>query len=133
MNPEKRLQLVHAYISHNTRSVAWGTDMVLRQNPSENNFWAFEKMDELSHHTPDLSWELILQILHTPHEDSVTEVLAAGPLENLLAQFGEQLIDLVEKTAKDDPLFKALLGGVWQYSISPGVWSRIEACRGNPW
>jgi hypothetical protein len=133
MTPEERLQLVDAYVSHHTRRDVSEPDMVLRKVRDGDNFWAFEKMEELSHRDPDLCWELIIQVLHTPHENSVTEVLAAGPLEDLLAKFGAQVIDRVEKAALEDPLFKALLAGVWQNSIQPQVWARVEACRGEPW
>jgi hypothetical protein len=133
MSPEERLQLVVAYISNYTRRQTWGPNMVLREERGEEHFWAFEKMWDISHSDPDLCWELILQILHTPHEDSVTEVLAAGPLEDLLAEFGERVIDRVEQAAMVDPLLRDLLGGVWRNTISTSVWARIEACRGEPW
>jgi len=133
MNAGERSQLVAAYIAHYTRRHVWGKDMMLREESGQENFWAFEKMAELSRNEPDLCWELILQILHTPHEDSVTEVLAAGPLEDLLVHHGSRLIDRVERTATEDAALKHLLGGVWHNDIDPEVWARVEACRGRPW
>jgi hypothetical protein len=133
MSPTERLELIAAYISNYTRRHVWGSDMVLRESRGEDHFWAFEKMSELSRSEPDLCWELILQILHTPHEDSVTEILAAGPLEDLLVQHGERVIDRVEEAAATDALMKDLLGGVWKSSIPSPIWERVEACRGQPW
>jgi hypothetical protein len=133
MTPEDRNKVVAAFIEHNTRKFVWDSDMVLREEKGKDNHWAFEELYEASHKKPDLCWELILQILHTPHPESVTEVLAAGPLEDLLVHFGSQVIVRVEETARRDPLFKDLLGGVWKSSISSEIWKRVEACRGESW
>jgi hypothetical protein len=71
--------------------------------------------------------------LHTPHEDSVTEVLAAGPLEELLVQHGREIMDRLEKAAMWDASFRHLLGGVWETGIDKSVWARVDACRGERW
>lgn len=109
--------------------------MVLQEIKGERkaNFWAFESFENISRSDPELCWELILQTLHATHADSVKAVLAAGPLENLLACFGPQFIDRVETKAKDDPDFKDLLSGVWRNSMTEDVWARIQACRDAPW
>jgi hypothetical protein len=133
MTPEDRNKVVAGFIEHNTRNFVWGSDMVLREEKGKDNHWAFEALYEASHKNPDLCWELILQILHTPHADSVAEVLAAGPLEDLLALFGPQVINRVEETARKDPLFKDLLGGVWKNSMSEEIWNRVQACGGESW
>lgn len=135
MNTAERARLVAAYIERFTRDYAWDRDMVLRElkGEREENFWAFEAFDEASRSDPELCWELILQTLHTPHSDSVTEILAAGPLEELLAHFGPQFIERVEAKTREDAEFKDLLGGVWRNSMSDEIWARIEACRGEPW
>ncbi len=38
--------------------------MVTGEDLSDDNFWAFETMADLSLNRPDLCWELIAQILH---------------------------------------------------------------------
>lgn len=53
-------------------------------------------------------------------------VLSAGPVENLLKRFGPQFIDRVEVTARKDPTFAHMLGGVWPSAISKDVWERLE-------
>jgi hypothetical protein len=135
MNPAERARLVAAYIERFTRDYVWDRDMVLRElkGEREGNFWASESFGEIARTDPELCWELILQTLHTPHSDSVTAVLAAGPLEDLLGRFGEQFIGRVEAQAEKDAKFKDLLGGVWRNSMSDEIWARIEACRGDPW
>ena len=133
MNADERSQLVAAYISHHTRRHVWGQDMVLREELGEQNFWAFEKMAELAQNSPELCLDLILQILRTPHEDSVAEVLAAGPLEELLVHHGSEIIARLEKAAMEDASFRHLLGGVWETGIDKSVWARVDACRGERW
>src|SRR3954468_20977032 len=133
MTPEDRNKVVAGFIEHNTRTFVWGSDMVLREERGKENRWAFEQLYEASHRNPELCWELILQILRTPHPDSVTAVLAAGPLEDLLVHFGERVIDRVEEAARRDPAFRDLLGGVWKSSISAEVWKRVEVCQGEVW
>lgn len=134
MNTTERARLVSAYIERFTRDYVWDRAMVLREikGERENNFWAFQSFDEISRTDPELCWDLILQTLHTHHSDSVTAILAAGPLEDLLARFGEKFIDRVETQARDDSKFKDLLSGVWRNSMSDEVWTRVEACRGQP-
>ena len=135
MDPAERTRLVAAYIERFTREYVWDREMILRElkGEREENVWAFQSFDEISRSDPELCWELILQALHTPHAESVTAILAAGPLEDLLARFGPQFIERVEAKAHEDPEFKELLGGVWRNSMSDDIWARVEACRGQPW
>jgi hypothetical protein len=65
--------------------------------------------------------------------DPVLEVLAAGPLENLLVKHGSVLIDQVEELAQRSPVFRGLLGGVWQRETESAVWERIVAARTKAW
>ena len=133
MSPEERNELVTRFIEHMTRRHVLGPDSALREEKGREDLRAFAPFDEISRRDLDLTWELILQVLHTPHEDSVTAVLAAGPLEDLLARIGPIVIDRVEQRAAPDPDFRDLLGGVWRSSMSPEFWARVEACRGQPW
>jgi hypothetical protein len=60
-------------------------------------------------------------------------LLAAGPLEDLLAHHGELWIDRVEAQAQADPKFNYLLGGVWQNQMTEDVWQRVQAVRRDVW
>ena len=60
-------------------------------------------------------------------------VLAAGPLEDLLAKRGEDFIDRVEELARKDPKFNDLLGGVWRNTMTDEVWQRVQAIRNHVW
>ena len=93
-------------------------------------------VNELAREQPELCWEVILEILRSIKPDPKTttfQVLAAGPLEDLLASHGNAFIARVESRAEDDPNFKLLLGGVWQNTMPQGVWDRVQRCRGTTW
>lgn len=59
--------------------------------------------------------------------------LAAGALEDLLSEHGDELIETVEAEARRNPQFNLLLGGVWQGGMSPEIWCRIQAARLKVW
>jgi len=62
------------------------------------------------------------------------EVLAAGPLEQVLSNHGGEIIDRVETLARQDPSFSSLLGGVWQNAMSDSVWERVQKyCNKSGW
>lgn len=89
--------------------------------PGHQEFlWAIED-------SPDFAWEALLTALHDPRGAQHTGVLAAGPLEEFLSLHGLAFIDRVEAKAKEDPMFAALLSGVWQYTMSDGLWGRVRA------
>ncbi len=48
-------------------------------------------------------------------------------MEQLLGRYGAKFIDRVETQARVDPKFAKLLGGVWQSTMSPDIWSRVQA------
>src|SRR5258706_9999287 len=93
-------------------------------------------LNDLSREQPELCWEVILEIMRSIKPDPATttfQVLAAGPLEDLLTQHGEWFIDRIESEAKRNPRFKLLLGGVWKNVMPDAVWARLQRCRNDNW
>lgn len=133
MSPQERTKLAEAWIEHSTHRIERDEDNVFHEVRGKDHFEAWETLDRLCRDDPDVCWEIILEILHTPHHESVTWQLAAGPLEDLLARHGDEFIDRVEARAKVDPTFKDLLGGVWQNATSSPIWACVESIRGEPW
>lgn len=132
MTPTEITQLAATWVQHHSALAVKNHDAALSQ-PNVETFCAFEKLDDLCRNNANLCWECILAIHHYPHNDLVTSCLAAGPLEDFLANFGTEIIALVEAQAAIDPNFKFLLGGIWRNSIASDIWARLEACRGAPW
>ncbi len=78
---------------------------------------------------PEAAWIAILKILERDLTTDQMALLAAGPLENLLAQHGAAFIDRVEEQAKNSSRFNHLLGGVWRQDMPAEIWSRNESAR----
>jgi hypothetical protein len=94
-------------------------------------FNEIEVVFDLEREYPEETWSLILEILSKTDLVHVLAVLAAGPLEDLLAFHGEKVIDRVEVEAKANPRFKNLLLGVWQRStMSEELWKRVRGAAG---
>ena len=101
---------------------------------SRENHWSIEyvldldldgKFDEL--------WSFILYTYKQDVSNKVIEILAAGPLEDLLANDGETYIDEIEVLARKDPKFNNLLGGVWKNAMSDSLWERVCKARNKAW
>lgn len=91
---------------------------------------------ELPRDFPELAWLSILAVLEhlgPDVEDQRFAVLAAGPLEDLLDQYGEAFIGRVEAEARRNPAFALLLGGVWRSSIAQNVWDRMGVVAKRGW
>ena len=98
------------------------------------NWWAVsEVMDWSLDGDGDRLWGFIREIYKRDLPDKVTAVLAAGPLEDLLAKRGVDFIDRVEELARKDPKFNDLLGGVWRNAMPDEVWQRVQAIRNHVW
>ena len=114
------------------------TDAAIKHEVSspeaESMFWAFNEMVDTVRDKPFEALEVILEILKIAEEEQVLANLAAGPLEDLLAEHGIVVIDRIIELAKSDPRFRDLLQGVWGNSVDPRVWKMIRATEttGDP-
>jgi len=78
---------------------------------------------------PDTAWQAIMEISHLELTAEQEGLLAAGPLETLLAWHGAVFIDRVADEAKRNPRFSHLLGGVWRHRMPEEIWQRILIIR----
>jgi hypothetical protein len=90
-------------------------------------------MFDVVHDSPEVAWSAILRILERELTTEQIAILAAGPLEDLLARHGSQFIDRAEREAKQNPGFNHLLGGVWQSNMSQEIWQRVQTSRKETW
>jgi hypothetical protein len=95
-------------------------------------FASIMELDRLAHDEPERAWLLLLQILERDNSTHVLEMLAAGPLEDLIQYHGPAFIERIESQAKANPVFRHALGGVWE-SSTPEIWKRVEKVRGSAW
>jgi hypothetical protein len=76
-------------------------------------------------------WQAVLRIMQRELSEEQISLLAAGPVEDLLALYGGQFIDRIEAEAQRSSAFAHVLGGVWQRDIPLEIWQRVEAARGG--
>lgn len=93
----------------------------------------WEKLSPAYECDPEDLWQFVQTIYKRPMSDRLFAVLAAGPLEDLIAYHGPAFIDRIETEARQNPRFKELLGGVWRSSATDQVWARVEKFRGPTW
>jgi hypothetical protein len=92
--------------------------------------WAWECVNELEFADPKATLFFVLTALDrlTAETQACASILAAGPLETILANFGSEIIDAVEAIARRSAKFRYLLSGVWGRSrMDARVWRRIRA------
>jgi hypothetical protein len=82
---------------------------------------------------PEILWLFVQNTYKRDLPERLVAILAAGPVEELLAYHGAQFIDRIEQEARRNTDFMHLLGGVWRNAITKEVWGRIEKCRGDVW
>jgi hypothetical protein len=90
-------------------------------------------MFDAVHDSPEVAWVAILRILERELNDEQRSLLAAGPLEDLIAMHGSQFIERVEHEARQNPRFNYLLGGIWQNQAAPEIWQRVLRVRKEVW
>jgi hypothetical protein len=90
-------------------------------------------MADALHDSPEMVWSAILQLLEVELADRQVSLLAAGPLEDLLALYGSEFIERVELEARRNSRFNNLLGGVWQNKMSMEIWERVQKARKEVW
>ncbi|MBK7393296.1 MAG: hypothetical protein IPI64_08335 [Chloracidobacterium sp.] len=105
-------------IADRTEAEKWAADAVTD--------WALEEK-----HEP--VWEFITRAFGKEMPDTTFAILAAGPMEDLLSEFGPLYIDRVEELARTNPRFNELLGGVWRLSMTDEVWERVQKIRSIVW
>ena len=67
--------------------------------------WVADREYDLQYEEPKELWRLILVVHSKDQSPFIQQVLSAGPLENLLADYGEVFIERIEREAHADPAF----------------------------
>jgi hypothetical protein len=100
----------------------------------EDLHWAVEyEMNLTMNENYEELWEFIKHTYQQKLPQKVISILAADPMEDLLANAGEQYIKQIEELARKDSSFNYLLGGVWQNETPADVWMRVLKIRNEAW
>jgi hypothetical protein len=125
LNQEEKSKLINAWISYHKNDTSI--------SETNDQFWAWEMLDNFVSEQPELAWEVILGILTEDQSDVVMTNLAAGPLENLMARHGRCFIDRIDQQARKNSKFRFLLNGVWNSNIDPSILEKLSNYRKSPW
>jgi hypothetical protein len=119
LSPTQRALLVRAYLEYSS-------------NDRLDLSWASDRLGELVAHAPDDAYELIRELVRDAPSPYVLGIVAAGPLEDLLSDWGERYIDRLEADARDDPKLMQTCAGVWQLFMPDAVWERLRLLVEGP-
>jgi hypothetical protein len=105
-----------------------------QRSDDDSGWWAADAVDDWRYAGKHAEvWEFITRAFDNRMSDTAFAILAAGPLEEFLADFGELYIDRVEELARKNPRFNDLLGGVWKNAMADNVWTRVQNARLKVW
>jgi hypothetical protein len=101
-----------------------------REERGEDDFpWSVLCVFELRDY-PVECWAFLRKALAGAETVWQVIMLAAGPLEDLIADHGQTVIERIEREARHSARFRFALTGVWpQGQTENPVWPRIEAAR----
>lgn len=97
-----------------------------RNDAPEAGLDVLSAMDAIRQQQPGVFLDLVRTINRLDSSDLISSNLAAGPLEDLLSQHGDALIDRIESIAASDFRFRELFSAVWSNSMAPEVWDRVQ-------
>jgi hypothetical protein len=84
--------------------------------------WLFGWVMDLSHDHPSDAQLIIKALVEAARSEKELALIGAGPLEDLLANHGEEVITWVEAEATSNPGFWRALRCVWRSSIANEIW-----------
>lgn len=96
----------------------------------EEDWWAWEEVNDLAHDAPEVGWELVLRLIDAAPDEHLLFFVAAGPLEDLVCLHGPALIDEMEVAMRQRPRVREAMSGVNLSSADPDVRARIERLLG---
>ena len=90
----------------------------------DEDFWAFEAVDNLVRVNPSEAWEVTRILVSTASSDEALAYVAAGPLEDLLKKHGTAVIDRIENESTTNERLQLALSGVWGLGHNNPVFDR---------
>jgi hypothetical protein len=97
------------------------------------DFWAWEDVYEIVH-GPDggAAFRLVVDLVRAVPDDRLEHV-GAGPVEDLVVNFGPQLIEQIVVAAGKDPRFRKALASVWLVveDLPEKVLERLQEATGG--
>jgi hypothetical protein len=109
---------------------ALADDMAAPQDVPD--FWTAALVMDLARSEPGLCLDVVLAALPLCRQSGEVALIAAGPLEDVIAAHGTALIDRIEAEAAVSARLRLALSGVWpEGSAGTALWARVQAARGG--
>jgi len=74
----------------------------------------------------EFQWQFIIKAFEFAYDANHLSVMAAGPVEHLLAFHGEKWIDKIEDESSANENFAWMMTSVWQHKMSDDIWNRVQ-------
>jgi hypothetical protein len=97
--------------------------------------WPWRMMEDLRREDPEEAWQVTLQLIAAAPDGDALSYVAAGPLEDLIKDRGDQFIDRIEAEAAGNARLRQALGKVWIWDLLDSkseLFTRIEKAAGAP-
>jgi hypothetical protein len=75
--------------------------------------WAYDTLADLIDADPALARAIILELVHRARPGDAFDLVSTGPLEDLIAWHGQEVIDFVEQRVDEDATLREALSRVW--------------------
>ena len=89
------------------------------------------EMLEFAQADPRGALYLVLKVMSSASSERALGAIGAGPLQDLVANQGPEIIDDLEEEAKLNPRLRELLGGIYRLRAPDSVWDRIVHISGR--
>ncbi len=76
---------------------------------------------------PDKVLAMVCAVAQIAGDGATLDVLAAGPLEDLLCAHGETMLAPIRTLAHEHEIFRALVCGVWRNSMPKTLYQKVRA------
>jgi hypothetical protein len=72
------------------------------------------------------SWQFVDRVIQIDQSEFVLARLGAGPVEDLLGNFGGSVLPALEERFERSPAFRKVLASVWRNRIPHDVWTHNQ-------
>jgi hypothetical protein len=96
------------------------------QTKSDSDFWAYKQVSDIVRNRPQDGWRLARRLIELAPDDAALAYVAAGPLEDMVNWWGNELREEIEQEARRNRRFLEALGmiRVSEGKDSPHAWWR---------
>lgn len=99
------------------------------ETSSDEGFAAWSLVDDAIESGPENGWETVMELVEHAADDAMFNLVGAGPLEDLIHEWPEELITQVDSAARRNPKFRRCLESVWEMELPPAMQAVVRKYR----